>query len=84
MPTDCLLRATFMRKGHLIGAFFLHSNDSLHIVWTFDPRVQPCLSYFKYDTRSLLIERYNELIAISRDNGWTVAFAGQPNNARLS
>lgn len=73
-----------MSKGQWIGVFFLHSSEKQHVVWTFDPRVKPCLYYFFHATREIAIERFNELVAISRDNGWTISFTGRPNDPRLS
>lgn len=87
---EILTRTTFLIKGPHIGAFFLNCSEvamnvaSRNFVWTFDPRLTPCMYYYQYTTRDLALERYAELIRISQQNGWTVRFTGQANNAQLS
>jgi hypothetical protein len=82
-PPLCIQRTVVLIKGPWIGAFFLHTG-ARNVVHTFDPRLSPNFHFYEYTTPELAIERFNELVEISRQNGWTVAFRGVPNNARLS
>ncbi|MEQ1644261.1 MAG: hypothetical protein ABL959_12510 [Pyrinomonadaceae bacterium] len=82
-PSNCATRVAMMTKGRLFGFFFLHTGGK-NVLWTFDPRLEPQMYYFEYETAELAVERFNEMIAISTKNGWKTAFNGTPNNAQLS
>ena len=79
----CETRTAIMTKEALLGMFFLHTGDK-NVLWTFDPRLTPQYYYFEYQTGEIAIERFDEMVSISKQNGWTVAFNGKPNNARMS
>lgn len=82
-PQPCYSRNAFLKKGDVIGAFFLHSGER-HFVWTFDPRLTPPLYWYEHQTRDLAIARFEEFLQISITNGFTLHTDGPPNNARLS
>jgi hypothetical protein len=73
-----LHRNIFMIKGHHIGAFFLNS-AARHFVWTFDPRLTPPLYWYEHQTREIAQGRFDEFVAISKTNGWTIAYDGPRN-----
>lgn len=74
-------RVAIMTKGCLVACFALDINypaadSSVHAVGMLDPRCKPAVDLRSFETPALAEARFYELMAKSRDNGWTVAYRG--------
>lgn len=78
-------RIVFCIKGSLIGAFWLIRNAKYNAVVNYDPLRSPHpFHYWSYETPIEAEGRFNEFLAQTRDNGWTITHPARRNNIALS
>ncbi len=76
-----------MTKGSLVAAIAIDVNSPagdgslVHAVGMIDPRCSPARDLRSFETAAAACSQFDRLLAVSRDNGWTVAHYGERNFA---
>ncbi len=71
------LAAILVKDSHY-GAMFLVSNPTHNAVVSFDSRKMPAYYFRSFMTLEEAQSAFNGSLAQSRDNGWSIAWSGQP------
>lgn len=86
MPAKHQNRVAIMIKGSaLVAALALDLNyplldkSMIQCVGMLDPRCKPPVDLRGFETSDAAITQFHKLLAMSRDNGWTVAHLGERN-----
>ncbi len=71
-----------LEKGGITAAICIYSCvDHPHAVANFEPRAAADNQVYRrsFETRPQAVREFNQVIAVSRDRGWTVIYNGEPN-----